>query len=315
MAEKLIVKSSPHMRDSITTTKVMGTVIIALMPALIASTILFGLRALLLVAVCVASCVAFEYLFRRLIRRDNSIGDLSAVVTGILIAFNLPATMPFWMAIVGCFFAIVVVKQLFGGLGQNFVNPAIAARVMLLISFATPMTTWLVPGMPDGQHIERVIGATPLTLMAQGKLTQIPNYFAMFLGIRGGSIGETCIVALLIGGIFLMVRKIITPTIPVVYLATVVVFAWLAGADPLFHLLNGGVVLGAFFMATDYVTSPVTEKGKYIYAIGCGLITMLIRLYGSYPEGTSFAILLMNIVAPHIDTLTRTHPFGGVKKK
>ena len=234
-------------------------------------------------------------------------------MTGILLAFNLPSTFPVWMAVVGSVAAIMVVKGLFGGIGQNFANPAITGRVILLISFAGPMTSFLVPQKIIGGY-ELVSGATPLALNAAGEVVSIPSYLDMFLGLRGGSLGETCILALLVGGIFLIVRGVISPIIPVSYLATVAVFALLVGEDPIFHLLAGGVVLGAFFMATDYVTSPVTDKGKLIFGIGCGLITMLIRVFGSYPEGTSFAILLMNILTPHIDNLTKSKPFGGVIK-
>ena len=250
----------------------------------------------------------------RLPGKPQTIGDLSAVVTGILLAFNLPSTFPIWMAVVGSLFAIVMVKNLFGGIGQNFANPAIAGRVILLISFSGPMTSWMIPEKAVG-GFRLVSGATPLAENALGNTADLPSYADMFLGLRGGSLGETCILALLIGGIFLIVRGVIKPIIPVAFLGTIAVFALLVGQDPLFHLMAGGAVLGAFFMATDYVTSPVTDMGKLIFGIGCGLITMVIRVYGNYPEGVSFAILLMNVIAPHIDSLTKSKPFGGVVAK
>ena len=313
IANKLTVAPSPHIKDKASTSSLMLSVVIALLPAAIASVVIFGISSLVLIATCVISCVLSEYLFNMLCKKPQTVGDLSAVVTGVLLAFNLPSTFPIWMAVVGSVAAIVVVKGLFGGIGQNFANPAIAGRIILLISFAGPMTEFMVPRKIMGGY-ELVSGATPLAMNASGEVVGIPSYMDMFLGMRGGSLGETCIAALLLGGIFLIVRKVISPIIPVSYLATVAVFALLVGEDPVFHLLAGGVVLGAFFMATDYVTSPVTDKGKLIFGIGCGLITMLIRVFGSYPEGTSFAILLMNIITPHIDNLTKSVPFGGVTK-
>ena len=313
LTNKLTVAPSPHIKDKATTSSLMLSVIIALVPAAVASVVIFGISSLVLIATCVIACVVSEYLFNLLCKKPQTVGDLSAVVTGILLAFNLPSTFPVWMAVVGSVAAIMVVKGLFGGIGQNFANPAITGRVILLISFAGPMTSFLVPQKIIGGY-ELVSGATPLALNAAGEVVSIPSYLDMFLGLRGGSLGETCILALLVGGIFLIVRGVISPIIPVSYLATVAVFALLVGEDPIFHLLAGGVVLGAFFMATDYVTSPVTDKGKLIFGIGCGLITMLIRVFGSFPEGTSFAILLMNILTPHIDNLTKSKPFGGVIK-
>ncbi len=304
---KLIVQASPHIRGPKSTSSVMRDVIIALVPAIIASSIIFGLQALLLICVCIISSVLFEFLYRKITKQDNTIGDLSAVVTGILLAFNLPVTLPIWMAVIGCFVAIVIVKQLFGGIGQNFANPAIMGRIVLLASFATPMTSWVLPSV-EGGKISLVAGATPL---ADG--AQIPSYLDMFLGLRGGCLGETCVLALLIGGIYLVARKIITPTAPLAFFATVVVFSLFTNQDPIMQLMSGGVMLGAIFMATDYTTTPTTELGKLIFGIGCGFITMMIRGYGAYPEGVSFAILLMNILTPHIDNLTRTVPFGAKK--
>ena len=280
-------------------------VVIALLPALVASVIIFGFRALVLEVVCVVSCVVFEFLFQKITKRPVLIGDLSAVVTGLLLAYNLPVTFPVWMAVIGSFAAIVIAKQLFGGLGKNFANPAIVGRIVLFIAFAQQMTNFVNP-VRTAAGIDLVSGATPL-----GKGGVMPGLLDMFLGLMGGCIGEVSTLALLIGGIYLIIRKVITPTIPVVYLAVVAVLSLCFGLNPLQQLMAGGVMLGSIFMATDYVTSPTTEKGKVIYAIGCGVLTMVIRTFGSYPEGVSFAILLMNIITPHIDNLTTKKAFGG----
>ena len=304
--EKLIVTSSPHVKSSTTTSTIMRDVIIALIPALIASNIIFGLRAGLVTAVCVASCVGFEYLSRRIMKKSNTISDLSAVVTGIILAFNLPSTMPLWMCVIGSFVAIVIVKQLFGGIGQNFANPAITARIVLLVSFGTQMTNWAVPKIKA--VADAVSGATPMAQLAGG---ETPNLLNMFLGTTGGSLGETSALALLIGGIYLVYRKVINPIIPVAFIGTVFVFTAVLGVNPLAQILGGGLFLGAIFMATDYSTSPVTNMGKLIFGIGCGFITVLIRVFGSYPEGVSFAILLMNILVPYIDKATRLKALGG----
>jgi len=309
----LIVSSAPHVVSPVNTSNIMRDVCIALIPAMIMEVVVFGLRALALTAVCVAACVLFESITRRLLGRPDTISDLSAVVTGILLSYNLPAGLPFWMAIIGCFVAIVIVKQVFGGLGQNFANPAIVGRIVLFISFATPMTTWVLP--KSQQTVDAITGATPLGLFAKGM--DVPSNMDMFLGFIGGCTGEVSALALLLGGVYLVFKKVIEPTIPVSFIATVFVFALATGLDPVFHIFAGGVMLGAIFMATDYVTSPITTRGKIIFGIGCGLLTMLIRLYASYPEGVSFAILLMNILTPHIDNLTRLKlngvPAGGDK--
>lgn len=304
--EKLIVTSSPHVKSNNTTTTIMRDVVIALIPALIAANIIFGLRASLVTAVCVASCVGFEYLSRRIMKRSNTISDLSAVVTGIILAFNLPSTMPLWMCVIGSFVAIVIVKQLFGGIGQNFANPAITARIVLLVSFGTQMTNWAAPKIVA--VADSVSGATPMAQIAAG---EAPNLLNMFLGTTGGSLGETSALALLLGGIYLVYRKVISPIVPVAYIGTVFVLTAILGVNPLAQILGGGLFLGAIFMATDYSTSPVTNMGKLIFGIGCGLITVLIRVYGSYPEGVSFAILLMNILVPYIDKATRLKALGG----
>jgi electron transport complex protein RnfD len=292
----------------------MLSVVAALIPAMVVSFLVFGPRALVLEAVCVAASVLFEYLFRVIMcKRDNTVRDCSAIVTGLLLAFNLPVGIPLWMAVLGCAVAIIVTKQLFGGIGQNFANPAIVGRIFLLVSFGGQMTSWAAPQGYLG--VDAVSGATPLAVLKSGApLKELPDMLNMLLGIRGGSVGETCIIALVIGGIFLIWKKVITATTPVVFLLTIVVLSLCFGLNPAYELVAGGAVLGAFFMATDYATSPVTESGKVIFALGCGIITMLIRAFGSYPEGVSFSILLMNIMTPHIDNLTRKKPFGGVVK-
>ena len=308
----LTISSSPHLVDSSNTARIMACVVLALMPALIGSVVIFGARAIFLTLVCIIACMAFEYLYRYVTKKSSTLGDFSAAVTGVLLAFNLPVNFPYWQAVIGCFIAIVIVKQLFGGIGQNFVNPAITARIVLLFSFTTEMTTW-----PTAERIfmatDAVTGPTPLALMQSGTLDALPSNMQIFLGTIGGAMGESSAL-ILIGGLFLIYKKIITPAIPVSCLATMAVIAIMAGQDPLFHLCAGGAMLGAFFMATDYATSPITTSGKIVFGIGCGVLTMVIRLFGSYPEGVSFAILLMNIVTPHIDNLSRRGLYGGREK-
>lgn len=311
MNNKLIVSSSPHIGAKTKTKNIMLDVIIALIPALIASVIVFGPRTIVVTCATVASCVLSEYICRKVMKRDNTVGDLSAIVTGLLLAFNLPSGIPIWIAVLGGVIAIVVAKQMFGGLGQNFVNPAIAARIILMVSFPTAMTTW--PAPMSWKAADAVTTATPLALIAGGS-SELPSYMDMFLGNRGGCLGETCVLALIIGGIYLIARKVISPIIPVIYIGVVAVFSLILGQDPLMMILSGGLFLGAIFMATDYVTSPLTNKGKVIYAIGCGLLTVMIRSFGSLPEGVSFSIILMNILTPHIEKLTTPKAFG-VKKE
>ena len=313
MDGKLIVSSSPHISSPVKTKNIMLDVIIALIPALIASVYYFGPRAILVVCVTVASCVISEYISRKVMKRSQTIGDLSAVVTGILLAFNYPVGLPLWIAAIGGVVAIVMVKQMFGGLGHNFANPAITARIILMTSFALRMTTWVAPFAWRGT-VDATSTATPLALIASGNTDSLPTYLQMFLGERAGTLGETCIVALLIGGIYLVAKKIISPIIPVCYIVTVFIFSAILGQDPLMQILSGGLFLGAIFMATDYVTSPITNKGKVIYAIGCGVITVMIRVFGSLPEGVSFSILLMNILTPHIENLTTSKTFGARKE-
>ena len=296
---------SPHIHCGQSTTGIMLDVLIALLPATVAGVVIFGWRALLVVAVCVAACVGFEALYNRIAKHDQTVSDLSAAVTGLLLALNLPANVPLWQCVVGSLFAIVVVKCLFGGIGCNLVNPAITARVFMLVAFAE----LAAPAFPA--VVDTVAGATPLALPADSPL---PSLLDLFLGLKGGAIGETCGAALLVGGIYLLARRVITWHIPVGFIATVYVFSFfMEGMDPvraLAMVLSGGVMIGAIFMATDYVTSPATPWGKAIFGIGCGVITCLIRYFGNYPEGVSFAILFMNIVNPYVKSWTKFKVFG-----
>ena len=311
--EKLMVSSSPHFNGGRTTQNIMLDVIIALCPAMIASVILFGLRAAVVILTCVASCILSEYLSRRVIKRPQTVGDLSCVVTGILLALNLPVTINPLIAVFGSVAAIVVVKQMFGGIGQNFVNPALTARIILLNSFPSRMTHWVQP-FDYAATADAVTTATPLGILKEGG-GELPSYLDLFLGNTGGCLGETCALAILLGGIYLIVRRVISPVIPVTYLATVAVLSMMMGRDPLFDLLSGGLLLGAFFMATDYTTSPLYFWGRIVFAFGCGLITMLIREFGSLPEGVSYSIILMNILTPLIERAIKPHPFGAPKKQ
>ncbi len=311
----LAVSSAPHLVGPVNTTKIMGMVLIALIPAFIVGIYQFGYRAAVLTVVCIAACVLFEYLMNKIMKREQTVRDLSAVVTGVLLAFNLPAGLPYWIAIIGCFAAIVIVKQLFGGIGQNLVNPAVTARIFLFIAFATEMTTWPTA---RGTGVDAVTSATPLGELSQGGLDAVSaSNLDLFLGNVGGCIGEVSALAILIGGVFLMVTRVITPHIPICFLATVFVCGFLWGGldGAVFHICAGGVMLGAFFCATDYVTSPTLPMGKVIFGIGCGLFTMLIRLFASYPEGVSFAILLMNILTPYIDRICEKVAYRAPEKK
>lgn len=311
MENNLIVSVSPHVFGKRNTTGVMLDVVIALLPAAIVSVIFFGMRAALVIGVCVAACVLFEYLFTALCKRPTTIGDLSAVVTGLLLALNIPSTIPLWQAIIGCFIAIVVVKCLFGGLGCNFANPAITARVVMLIAFTGEMTAAVFPG----SDVDAVASATPLSLLAGGEEVGV-SLMDMFLGNRGGALGETSALALLIGFVYLVARGIITWHTPVVFIGTVFLGSLaITGSleTALYYTLSGGLFIGAIFMATDYVTTPCTSWGKVVFGLGCGIITLLIRFYGSYPEGVSFSILFMNILTPYIEKWTMRKPLGGVK--
>ncbi len=303
------------------TQKTMLMVLIALVPSLLVSTYVFGFRVIALTAVCIVASVFFEWAWNKLMHKKQTVCDLSAVLTGTLIAFNLPSGLPYWIAVIGCFVAIIIVKQLFGGIGKNIANPAITARIVLFISFATEMTTWPLPKM--NQTADAVTGATPLGILAEGSASDLPSNAEMFLGYIGGSMGEVSSIALIIGGLFLIWKKIISPIIPCCFIGTVFVFALVYyGATgqgdalqmAIFHILAGGVMLGAIFMATDYVTSPLLPAGKVVFGIGCGLITMIIRLFGQYPEGVSFSILMMNCLAPLIDSFFQKRMYGGAKK-
>ncbi len=300
-----LIEPAPHIKSKITTQKIMLHVIISLMPAVIASTVIYGLRALLMIVVCSAVCVLSELIFEKITKRPRTINDLSAIVTGILLAFNLPPTLPFYMAIIGSVIAIVFVKNFFGGIGQNFANPAITARIILMLSFTSYMTTWVKPFYYT-MSADAVSTATPLVS------EEAPDLLNM-LFVKSGCIGECCTVALLLGGLYLIAMRIINPLTPVVYIGTFALLTLATGGDVPMQVLSGGLILGAFFMATDYATTPITTGGKVIFAAGCGILTFLIRNFGTMPEGVSYSILIMNILTPFIDKLTVSHPFGAKK--
>lgn len=310
MENKLLnVSATPHVRDKSSTKRIMFDVCLALLPACGFGIYNFGLRALLVLVVSVASCVLFEYMYQSLMHKKLTVSDLSAVVTGMLLGMNLPHTLPLWMVVLGSAFAIIIVKQLFGGLGQNFMNPALAARCFLLISFAGRMTTFTYDG---------ITGATPLAMLKAGENVDV---LRMFLGTTGGTIGETSALALIIGGLYLIIRKVIVPTIPLVYIGTFSVFVLIFGGygmDMNFlaaHLCGGGLMLGAFFMATDYVTSPVTPWGKVIFGVILGILTGVFRIFGNAAEGVSYAIIFSNLLVPLIEKITVPRAFGVEKNK
>ncbi len=303
----MIVSVNPHIYAKDTTQTIMRDVLIALFPAVIASIVFFGVKALLVEVVCVATAMLCEWAFEKITKKPCTVMDLSAAVTGLILALNLPVDIPVWQAMFGSFVAVIVVKQFFGGIGQNFANPAITARVIMLVAFSGAMTSWAVPAFADATS-----AATPLAVIASGE-GQLPSLLQMFLGARGGSMGETSCLALLIGGVYLICRKVISWHTPVAFIGTVLVCTALLGQQPLYQVMAGGLFLGAFFMATDYTTSPPTPKGRLIFGVGCGLITVLIRVWGNFPEGVSFSILLMNILNPYICDWTKTKPFGGVQ--
>jgi len=314
MEINLLAGSSPHIKNSETTSKVMKDVIIALVPAIIAGLYFFGIQAALVIAVTVLSCVLSEYIWTRLSKKPSTIKDLSAVVTGILLALNLSPVVPLWIAAIGGAFAIIIVKQLFGGLGHNFINPALAARAFLMASWPVQMTSWKNPLAA----IDAVSSATPLGLIKGTEAVgQLPSLMNLFIGNVGGCIGETSVLALLLGAAYLLIKRVITPELPLAFIGTVGLMTWILGGaemfqgDFLYHIFAGGLMLGAFFMATDYTTSPVTLKGRVIMGVGCGLLTSVIRLYGGYPEGVSYSILLMNLVVPLIDRYLIPKSFGG----
>ena len=314
----MIVSVSPHIKDKTSTNSIMRDVLIALCPTLIASVLIFGFRALLVTAVCVAFAVGSEWAFEKIVKKPNTIGDLSAAVTGVLLAYNLPVGIPLWQAAFGSIVAIVVIKQLFGGLGQNFANPAITARIIMLLAFSSTMTTWAIPGSAANIQdalfgADAVTGATPLVTLKGESSNALPSLWDMFLGFRGGCLGETSSLALLLGGIYLLVRRVISGHTPVAFIGTVFLLTLVLGQQPTYQLMAGGLLIGAFFMATDYSTTPNTDWGRIIFGVGCGLITVLIRVWGNYPEGVSFSILLMNILTPYISKLTAKKPLGGVE--
>ena len=290
----------------------MRDVIIALLPASVAAVVLFGIQALLNIATCVIAAVLSEFVFNLLAKKKQTVSDLSAVVTGLLLALNLSTKATVWQCVIGSVFAIVIVKCLFGGIGCNFANPAITARIFLLMSFAQ-----IGGGVATNYQTDLVAGATPLEAIKTGATENLPSLLDMFLGNRGGAIGETCAIAILLGGVYLIARKVIRWHTPVIFIATVFVLSLIIKQDlalALYEVLGGGLLLAAFFMATDYSTTPINQYGKMVFAFGCGVITVLIRFWGSYPEGVSFAILLMNILSPYIEKLCTPKPFGKVGK-
>ena len=308
-----VVSGTPHVRSKESIQSIMRDVIIALVPATAAGIYYFGLRALILIVAAIISAVFFEWLYEKITKKPVTINDLSAVVTGLLLAMNLPASAPVWVAIVGSAFAIIFAKQLFGGLGQNFINPALAGRAFLLASYPTEMTTWVVP---NGLAADAATYATPLAQLKNGALDASRKQLVM--GQVGGTIGETCAIALIIGGIYLLYKHVISWKIPVIYIATVFILFAVIGRHgmrmPLQEIFAGGVMLGGIFMATDYASSPVTPKGQVIFAVGAGLLTYLIRTFGGYPEGVSYSILIMNCCVPLIERFTEPTIFGALPK-
>ncbi len=312
MDNKLIVSASPHIRAHYTTQGIMADVLIALMPAMLVAVYFLGIRSLLITALSVVSCVFFEAVWQKMTKQHITVSDLSAVVTGVLLAFNLPVSTPMFIPIVGGFVAIIMAKQFFGGLGQNFMNPALAARAVLLASFPQAMTDFSMPG------VDSVSSATPLALLKAGEA--VPSLMDVFIGNIGGCIGEISALALLIGLVYLIYKKVVTIKIPAIYVGTVFILTYVLGrggmfnANPVYEIMTGGLFLGAFFMATDYSTSPSTPVGEIIFAVGCGILTTVIRLFGGYPEGVSYSILIMNLAVPLIDKYTAPRPFGVVNK-
>ncbi|MCL2109860.1 MAG: RnfABCDGE type electron transport complex subunit D [Oscillospiraceae bacterium] len=313
---KLIVEPSPHIRSKNTSDRIMAKVLIALTPALAMSVYIFGPRALLMCAICVLSCTVFDVAYLRIFRKDTNF-DLSPAVTGLLLAFNLPVTLPIYIAVIGCFVAIIPVKQLFGGLGQNFANPAITARIVLLLSFSVQMTHWVEPFYyRTANAADAITSATPLAIAAEGvnATETMPGLVDLILGFHGGSLGETSAFALLIGFVFLVCTRVIRSITPLAFIGTVAVGAFAMGADVGVQVFSGGLILGAVYMATDYPTTPISLTGKFVFGVGCGLITLAIRFFAEMPEGVSFAILIMNIVTFYIDKITIPRVFGAVAK-
>ncbi|OGX17574.1 MAG: NADH:ubiquinone oxidoreductase [Omnitrophica WOR_2 bacterium RBG_13_44_8b] len=311
MEDRLIVSASPHLHNRESVSKIMWTVVISLIPAGIAGIFIFGLNALWVILLGVISALATEAILQLATKRKVSVLDASAILTGLLLAYNLPPDVPFWLPIVGSIFAIAIGKQAFGGLGQNIFNPALVGRVFLMASWPKYMTTFTRPLSYDA-----VTSATPLAMLKEGKLLENISYMDLFLGKRGGCIGEVCILALVLGALFLLIKGYISWHIPFTYVLTMGIFTYIFGqkgifsGDWLFHILSGGLILGAFFMATDYVTSPLTYKGQIIFGAGCAILTAVIRLWGGYPEGVSYAILMMNAATPIIDRYTKVRVYG-----
>lgn len=302
----LYASTSPHQKSEQTTASIMRDVIIAMVPILIFAIAYFGWRSLLITAISVATAVLAEFVWQKLTKQKVTISDYSAVVTGMLLAFNLPVNIAWWMPIIGSAFAIIVVKQIFGGIGKNFMNPALAGRCFLLVAWSSAMVTFQIDG---------VTVATPLSYLKSGALEGIPSVLSCFLGVIPGSLGETSALLILLGGLYLLVRRVIDYRIPLAYIGTVFILSYILGGNGLYQIVTGGLMLGAFFMATDYATSPMNKTGKWIMGIGCGILTVLIRFYGGYPEGVSFSILLMNLCVPLIDRFTRPRVFGTQRRK
>ncbi|MFT9495106.1 RnfABCDGE type electron transport complex subunit D [Anaerosolibacter sp.] len=314
MDNRLIVSSSPHLRADDSINRIMRDVVIALLPATLAGIYFFRMGAVKVILAAIIAAVFTEAVIQKVRKQPVTINDWSAVVTGLLLAFNIPATAPWWLPVIGSIFAIAIVKHTFGGLGHNFMNPALAARAMLLASWPVPMTNWVTPGA------DAVSTATPLALISGTEAAgqALPSMVDLLIGNVGGCIGETSAILLILGGVYLIFRGVITPRIPVIYISTVAVLTFVLGGGfslqyMIYQVLAGGLMLGAFYMATDYASSPVTPKGQVIYALGCGILTSIIRLYGGYPEGVSYSILLMNVAAPLIDKYTSPRVFGEVK--
>ena len=304
---KLTVSAAPHIHSGASTSRIMLDVLIALLPATAAAVVIFGIKSLIVIAACVLTAVVGEALFNIVTKRKQTIGDLSAVVTGLLLALNLSTNVPAWQCVVGTLFAIICVKCLFGGLGCNFANPAITGRVFMLVAFSA------VAGGANPTIVELTTSATPLEQLGKGETLELMD---LFLGLHGGAIGETCILALILGFVYLLVRKVITWHTPVVFIATVFVLYLAFTGDVMMavsQILAGGLFIGAIFMATDYVTTPITTRGRVVFALGCGVITFIIRYFCAYPEGVSFSILIMNILTPFIEKWTAKEPLGGVK--
>ncbi len=321
MEEKLIVSSSPHMKATENISSIMLDVIIALLPASLAGMYFFGFRALAVICTSIAACILSEYLYQKITKKPVTVGDLSAVVTGLLLALNLPVTIPLWMTAIGSAFAIIIVKQLYGGLGKNFMNPALAARCFMVVAWAGSMSTFVTPFM--GYGADAISSATPLGVLKGIQEGTLPSLLEAFLGNKGGCIGETSGAMLLLGFLYLLIKRVVDWKIPVAYIVSFAVVMYLFGDNntafskeyfTLLHICTGGLLLASFFMATDYVTTPTTSSGMIIFGIGCGLLNFAIRRFGAYPEGASFAVILMNVLTPLIERFTAPKAFGGGKR-